>query len=218
MLNQYMEKNLWPLLKRGTKLGSWKEGISVVRQVSFFKKNVEKALWFAESFGQGRGGEGDRWKGPKLWLGKTSSGKYMYDQLDEVNKLKIRKLLYILDSFGILDDAYHEFSLQHAGMVRSYLVKQCSEAINKTISISRTPGSSPGAQMNVLEMLDTLLDKLQETENDDTVPSAKIKLSADGQMCLVQTSSPAKRWTRGHVLRRSALFGHSWCIRKLCLT
>jgi glutaredoxin len=53
------------------------------------------------------------------------------------------------------------------------------ESIDKTISITRIPSPSPGAQMNFYETLDTILGAMQ-IESENEVPIAQIKLSADG--------------------------------------
>jgi hypothetical protein len=53
--------------------------------------------------------------------------------------------------------------------VKSYLIKQCREDVNKTFSILQTSGPHPGAQLDFYETIDRLLDKISN-ESDTLEP------------------------------------------------
>ena len=158
---------------------------TVRRKVRTLKDNVQKALWFADSFGvkfssikvlDDSGKEFD--------LMKDNQPSQFVDLCEE-DKAKVKSLLYLLDTFGISDEAYHEISLRNSSMIRSYLVKQCRENINKTIIISQTPGPCNGAQMSLPDVLDKLI--IENLSNgkinsakDCEKPVVGIKFSADG--------------------------------------
>jgi hypothetical protein len=62
---------------------------------------------------------------------------------------RVKSVVYIMDRFCVRYTAHHEFSLiDHEGLVRSYLIKQCKHALNKLYTITRTPGEWPGAQLS----------------------------------------------------------------------
>ena len=109
---------------------------------------MEKALWFAMSFGV-------ELKMLKVSdeNGKTydllSKQNSSFDKLPDEEKEKVKHLLFILDLFGISDGAYHELTLQSDNMIKSYLIKQCRYQLNSMCTILTTPREAPGAQMNV---------------------------------------------------------------------
>ena len=67
------------------------------------------------------------------------------------------KILYLLDRFGISDQAYHELAQFSNVLPRLYIVKQLRQEINSTFTIERLVGDVPGAyrpfKMRRLHML-----------------------------------------------------------------
>ncbi len=125
------------------------------RIVRELKTQSERALWFLESFGfkldsvkvkdvNGKITEIDY---------KEGNGKRTFDQLPDEERDTIRAILYIMDTYCIVDSAYHEMSVLIDGLPRSYLIKQCRSSLNSICHISRTPGKNPGAQMSFKEEL-----------------------------------------------------------------
>ena len=131
------------------------------RKLKEIKSNADKALWFLESFGL---------KLEKLTLSDTttgdnvdltfsnSAGKAAYRLLNDEEKDKIKQVVYIMDSFCVSDAAYHELSMIDTnGLPRSYLIKQCRQDVNSIHSITRTPGTWPGAQLSFRDELNSQL-------------------------------------------------------------
>jgi uncharacterized coiled-coil protein SlyX len=140
------------------------------RKLKQIKSNAEKALWFLESFGI---------KIDKLLLTDTASneninlkfnesvGKAAYKSLTAEEQDKIKQVVYIMDSFCVSDAAYHELSMIDSdGLPRSYLIKQCRMDLNSIHSVSRTPGSWPGAQLSFKVELHNHLSKLVRAFTD----------------------------------------------------
>ena len=88
-----------------------------------------------------------------------------YSKLNDEEKEKVKKIVYILDRFGVSNEAYHEFTQLEGneGMIRSYVVEGCQADINKGIrgQISRTPGPSQGAEMSFPELLRKEISKVE---------------------------------------------------------
>ncbi|KAK3082818.1 hypothetical protein FSP39_006271 [Pinctada imbricata] len=105
-----------------------------------------------------------------------------YSNLSETEKDKIKCLLYVMDSFGISDEAYHELSLQNGSLARSHLIKQCRTEMSNIFSISKTPGSSQGAQLKLHETLNRLLREVNIAHalTVDGLPVVQLKFAADG--------------------------------------
>ena len=86
-----------------------------------------------------------------------------YSKLSDEEKEKVKKIVYILDRFGVSNEAYHEFTQleDNDSMTRSYLVEECQAEMNKHIraKISRTPGPHQGAEMSFPELLKKELSK-----------------------------------------------------------
>ena len=123
------------------------------KKVSILRERVQKALWFAKSFGiqftQIKGAD----KNGKIYDLLNEKQSTNYTSLVDMEKENVKNILFILDSFCISDEAYHELTLQN--MVKSYLIKQCREDVNKTFSILQTPGPHPGAQLDFYETIET---------------------------------------------------------------
>lgn len=88
---------------------------------------------------------------------EDNHGSSKYSKLDDEEKEKGGKNVYIWDRFGVSNEPYHEFTQLegHESMMRSYVVEECQADINKQIGgkISKTPGPCQGAEMSFPELL-----------------------------------------------------------------
>jgi len=137
-----------------------------IRKIKELTTNVEKALWFVESFGLKLDVLLllDREGTVQIQLDKNQQGqKSVFNSLCEDDKDKIRAVLFIMDRFCISDAAYHELTMRVAGLERSYLVRQCRNNINNLLHITRTPGYEPGVQMSFKEELTYQLEQVSTT-------------------------------------------------------
>ncbi|CAB3992347.1 Hypothetical predicted protein [Paramuricea clavata] len=69
------------------------------------------------------------------------------------------------------------------GLPRSYLIRQCKDEINKLSHIVRTPGTAPGAQLDFMSELKSVVEgMIHQGTIDISDPTFKldIKLSGDG--------------------------------------
>ena len=64
--------------------------------------------------------------------------------------------MYILDRFGVSIQAYHEITQLEGNdvMARSYVIEECQADLNESVTISRTPGQCPGAEMHFPGLLE----------------------------------------------------------------
>ena len=123
---------------------------------------MKSSLWFINTFGPSLGSivfSDTNSSNYSLTYQSGSTGK-KYDDLPEVDKTRVKELLFIMDQFCISDAAYHEVTMQESGknLPRSYLVKQCKESKNSLTHIKRTPGLCEGAQVN---LYDTICSEIQ---------------------------------------------------------
>lgn len=135
-----------------------------------FKSEVERALWFGESFGLIPESLACR--------DKKSGASHLirFGQLKVEDKDKIRQLVYILDKFSISNCAYYELSMFDKGLPRKYMVAQERENLNKLFHIERCPGNAPGAYVSLSnEIAAHIID--QSLNPGDTL---KVKVSGDG--------------------------------------
>lgn len=180
-LNKYIETLKGPFQNRGKEIGDLKSRSGTAKKFNIFKQRVNQALWFSKFFGLEFTEMKVVDKNGKMYniTDKPKSTSSSFECLSDDEKEKVKSLLYILDSFGISDEAYHEIAIQNDGLIRSYLVKQCRQSINGMCQISKTPGESPGAQLNFMETLEQTLEKIS-SEQSDSPPIVLLKIAADG--------------------------------------
>lgn len=135
-LNSHIQLLTGKFINRGKKLGDCKKSQTKAK-VSMLKERVEKALWFAKSFGVSI----DVLKvsdhtGKTYDLSNDKKCNMAYEKLPEEEKEKVKKLLFLLDSFGISDGAYHELTVQNDTMIKSYLIQQCRNEMNSLCTIT----------------------------------------------------------------------------------
>ena len=130
------------------------------RKITELKTKVEKALWFAKTFGldlQSAIFKDEH--GENHTLTYSENVRRSYKDLTEAYQQKVKNILFILDKFCIGDEAYHELFMVDGNeeLPRSYLIKQCKDELNKLCHITRTPGSAQGAQLDFQVELESVI-------------------------------------------------------------
>ena len=168
------------------------------RTIKNFLSRAEVGLWFSKSFGieieSLHVNECDT--GAKHLLhfsgskGQTEATecvpeqeKSRYSSLDEYEKKQIQEILFLLDKFYVGDSFYHELSMLHKGLPRSYLIKQCRDDLNAICHIDRLPGSTVGAKVRSIEglIVEHVKESLAQLDNFDlSKDKIQIKISGDG--------------------------------------
>ena len=137
------------------------------RKIHELKTYVEKALWFAETFGLKLSSvefaDDDGRLHTIEYHNNIEGKKCSYKDLPDEEKVKVQQVLFITDKFCIGEAAYHELTMTNnggEGLPRSYLVKQCKKNLNDLCHTKRTPGENEGAQLDVLsELRSTIADQ-----------------------------------------------------------
>lgn len=133
------------------------------RKLRELKTKVQKALWFAKTFGLDLASidfTDESGACRKLsYSKKTNRG---YKDLSPEDEEKVKSVLYVLDKFCIGDAAYHELTMVCANdeLPKSYLIKQCKDDLNKMCHVTRTPGLEQGAQLDFMEELQTVVKEM----------------------------------------------------------
>ena len=130
------------------------------RKLNGLKSNVQRALWFSKTFGL----ELDCIKfkdelGGSHTISYSKKVRKSYKDLGEADQQKVKNVLFILDKFCTGEEAYHELTMAEGndGLPRSYLIKQCKDDLNKLCHITATPGPAPGAQLDFVEELKSVV-------------------------------------------------------------
>ncbi|XP_070549167.1 uncharacterized protein [Ptychodera flava] len=151
------------------------------RQIKQLKSNVDKALWFAKSFGLQLDSvklHEQYGQTVKLDYTETNGNGGTYDKLSEQEKEKIRSILYIMDRFCIGDASYHEFTYISDDLPKSYLIKQCRQKMNECYFIERTPGWEEGVQLSFKAELESQI-AFHNLATKSKQP-IRVKISGDG--------------------------------------
>lgn len=142
-----------------------------IRKIKQLTTNVERALWFLNSFGLKLGSltlvqsDKETQNVQLKFNGEKGGTKSIFSQLNEEDKDKLRSVLFIMDRFCISDAAYHKLSMQVGELQRSYLVRQCRNNLNQLFHITRTPGHEPGVQMSFKKELQYQLEQVRKLKN-----------------------------------------------------
>ncbi|XP_020911538.2 uncharacterized protein LOC110249299 [Exaiptasia diaphana] len=161
------------------------------RKIKELKSGVEKALWFAGTYGLNlTSATFSDVNGNDFPLSFTDNTKAKsYKNLSEEEKNRIKEVLFIQDKFCVGEAAYHELTMSEGGesLPRSYLIRQCKDSMNELCHIERTPGMAEGAQVNfkdeLKKVLTSLISNRKEDENNESqskIGKIKVKLSGDG--------------------------------------
>ena len=134
------------------------------RKIKELKSYVEKALWFAETFGLHLNSvkfRDEAGMSHTIEYNTDVERKKAYQDLSEDDKDKVQQVLFITDTFCIGEAAYHELTMTDSGqeLPRSYLVKQCKTNLNNLCHISKTPGLEEGAQLDFDSELKNIIKK-----------------------------------------------------------
>ena len=82
-----------------------------------------------------------------------------YTSLVDMEKEKVKNIIFILDSFCISDEAYHELTLQNKAWLNLTLLNNVGK-MSTRLSILQSPGPHPSAQLDFYETIDRLLDEI----------------------------------------------------------
>ena len=80
-----------------------------------------------------------------------------FESLSEEDKEKVRGIVYIMVRFSVSHEAYHELTQVVGGeqLPRSYLVEGCTKFLDSKLYLRKTPGTCPGAELPVKDLLET---------------------------------------------------------------
>ena len=138
------------------------------RYMQQLKTRAQKALWFMSSFElqlkslQVENNDGVRHHidlkavtDTNAQLSPTTDGTQgdKYSSLPEEEKVKVEKVLFLMDKFGVSEDFFHQLTMIFHELPRSYLVRQCKYDLNTMCHLTRTPGRTPGVQCSFKELL-----------------------------------------------------------------
>lgn len=149
------------------------------RTLKKLESDAQRALWFLNTFGLT----------PKCMTLTSAKGKDIsldfkekeccdFSSMSPEDQDKIRKLVFLMDRFCVSDAAYHELTMVHNDMPRSYLLVQCRNEVNKTFEIERLPGNVPGAVINIRSEIEKLLER--HVNESGNVNEVFIRFSGDG--------------------------------------
>ena len=89
------------------------------RKIRELKTYVEKALWFAETFGLKLSSvecaDDDGWLHTIEYHNNIEEKKCPYKDLPDEEKVKVQQVLFITDKFCIGEAAYHELTMTNGG-------------------------------------------------------------------------------------------------------
>ena len=133
------------------------------RKLNQFRSFAEKALWFAESFGltpQSLTLSSESDEQYTLQLGTDNSRSSTDTKATEsaITTASIHETLYLLEKFGVSDEFYHELSMHHPSLARSYKVKELRKELTSEIEVIRLPNPFDGAYRPFLPMLSTVFE------------------------------------------------------------
>ena len=101
--------------------------------------------------------------------------------LSDTDNSEIEQVLFLLDKFYVSDELYHEFTIAYDDMPRSYLIKQRRSDLNKLCHVESLPGSYPGPQCSLKELLGQhVRDYLKVNPEHDSNDAIRVKISMDG--------------------------------------
>ena len=114
-----------------------------------FKTYSGNALWFAKSFGLiPKALELEMKKSGRkkiISLSDDKENQFTGDKRKEDDKQNLLQILFLLDKFGVGDAFYHELSMAHPELPRSYRIKEARRDLDKLIPIRRISQPFEGA-------------------------------------------------------------------------
>ena len=94
----------------------------------------------------------------------TTSHQNTY--LDNELSAEINQILFLLDSFGVSDEFYHELSMCHPSLPRSYLIKEKQKSISSNVVIHRLPRPYFGCYRKFTTLMEEVLSRIVSFNND----------------------------------------------------
>ena len=165
-----------------------KDDVGSKQQANRLKKVetfIERALWFLDCFGL---------EHVSVKLREKSSGNIHvvgkefgrnYNELNDNEKEIVKSIVYIMDSFCVGDQPYHELcmAVPNNGLPKSYLIGQCRRQHDSLYTMHRTPGRSQGVQVDFVDELKRAI--ITTGLGEDNIPDKpiKVKISGDGAKC-----------------------------------
>lgn len=88
--------------------------------------------------------------------------------------------LYLLEKFGVSDECYHELTMLHPNLPRSYKVKNARSSVSAAVDIERLPSQKYyGAFRPLKDYVATILSH-ELKDMAEPLPPVEIKFSGDG--------------------------------------
>lgn len=118
------------------------------RKLSQLKSSTESALWFVNSFGLELESVSlhDSSTGTPVTLTYSqSSSTTPLEPYSEPTVEALHQTLYLLERFGVSDDFFHELSMVHPSLPRSYRVKQTRKTLSEGVTIKKLQSPYRGA-------------------------------------------------------------------------
>ena len=126
------------------------------RKLRQFSTSSEQALWFASCFGL----ELEYLQERKAKSGSPVKISFQESQVDspvphpcDDDRHKLLQVMYVLDTFAVSDEAYHELSSVAKDLPPLYKLKGERKTINESLDIRRLPGPCLGAYRPLEPML-----------------------------------------------------------------
>ena len=84
-----------------------------------------------------------------------------YKDLPKEEQEKMRNILFIMNKFCIGEADYHKLTMFSPSndLPKSYLVKQCKDDMKNICHVTRTPGYTQGAQVDIMEELQSVIQR-----------------------------------------------------------
>lgn len=121
------------------------------RKITAIKESCKKALWFLDSFNVDVTNIFLKTRKSKevIALGYESTVSQLSQEQVHVShssesfqaslSASIDEILFLLDCFGVSDEFYHELTMIHSSLPRSYLIKERRKIISSNVPIQRLP-------------------------------------------------------------------------------
>lgn len=134
------------------------------RKIMAIKEATKKALLFLDSFKIDAQSRSQVSKESMTVPLSSSHTRSSINTSSRSSENTIDEVLFLLDSYGISDEFYHELSMIHTSLPRSYLIKQRRNNISTNIPSHRLPkpyfGCYRSLKESIIEALSFMVKKL----------------------------------------------------------
>ena len=138
------------------------------RKLMAIKEASKKALWFLDSFNLDLLSIVLKPRSSNDTINLMLSSSFRNDCTLVPSNLhkKVDEILFLLDSYGISDEFYHELSMVHPSLPRSYLIKERRTNISSNVASYRLPKPYFGCYRPLKDcIIDTLSFKVSSNNN-----------------------------------------------------